>query len=161
MARRHDRNAIIADILGITRIARHLPVAQPNVVELHSGAVAAIDTERVDVAVAPPRPVDELDAELERRLRFADEFVFIDSEQAIEVEQRRYGRLANADGADLFRFNQGDRHSSGNQLRKRRSRHPPRSAAADDDDAGDRSALATHAATPWGPNAWPCAYSTS
>ena len=68
--------------------------------------------ERMEIALADPAPVHELDAELERRLGRADELVLVDPEHAVEGDQRRDRRLADADRADLLGFDQGDRWCS-------------------------------------------------
>ena len=53
-------------------------------------------------------PVDELDAELERALAGGEEFVLVDPDHVVERMQRRDRRFADADGADLVRFDQDD-----------------------------------------------------
>src|SRR5690606_1150503 len=61
-ARREDGQRVILQLVaGDTRPAR----TQPVVVEGHAGDVLAESAERVQVAIAEPAPVVELDAELE------------------------------------------------------------------------------------------------
>jgi hypothetical protein len=52
------------------------------------------------IAVADATPIDELDPQLERRGRAADEVVLVDPEQPIEILQVRDGRFADADRPD-------------------------------------------------------------
>ena len=56
-------------------------------------------TEIVKVGVPQLLPVNELDAELERRIGLADELVLFDSKEAVELLDRRDGGLADADRA--------------------------------------------------------------
>ena len=58
--------------------------AQPEVVERQSVQVGAELAESVGVAVADRAPVHELDAELERAARGAQELVLVDAQNAIE-----------------------------------------------------------------------------
>ena len=71
--------------------------------------VHAVRAERMDVRCAQPRPVHELDAELEAGLRRAHELVLVDPHRAVEIHDRRNRGLAHADGADLVRLDQLDR----------------------------------------------------
>jgi hypothetical protein len=56
----------------------------------------------------------------------------VDAERRVEMADVRDRRLADADGADLGRFDQGDREPGAREfMRERRSGHPPRRAPAD------------------------------
>ncbi len=75
---------------------------------------------------------------LKGRLGLADEIVLIDPEYFDETDDGRDGRLADADRADLGRFNQPDAtvHIA-QQLRQARRAHPTGGSSADDDDVAD------------------------
>jgi hypothetical protein len=96
--------------------------------------------EAVEKAVAEVAPVLELDAELEARLRLADELRVVELERVVVVADGGQRGLADADSADLRRLDQDDLATRGvvaaaQQLAKRRGSHPARRATADDDDA--------------------------
>jgi hypothetical protein len=80
--------------------------AAPIMVELDEAEVPADSAEAVDVAVALPPPVDELDAELDGTLGFPQEFILVEAEGAVEEADLRDGRLADADGADRVGFDE-------------------------------------------------------
>src|SRR3546814_12841764 len=61
------------------------------------------------VAMAGADPVDELDAQFVGRVGGAHEVGLVDPEQRVEQHDLRDRRLADADGADLLRFDQRDR----------------------------------------------------
>src|SRR5688572_957375 len=106
--------------------------------EVQTFHVDAVGTERMDIPLADPAPVDELDSELERRVGLAHEGVFIESQQAIEVENVRDGGLAHTDGADGIRLDHLDPDvGSFQESRETAGRHPPRRAAADDRDVAN------------------------
>ena len=86
--------------------------AQPEVVERQSVQVGAELAETVDVAVADGAPVHELDAELERAARGAQELVLVDAQDAIEGDDVRDRRLADTDDADLVGFHEPNRASA-------------------------------------------------
>jgi hypothetical protein len=91
--------------------------------------------ERVDVGRTEIAPVDEVDAELEGGLRASHHLGFVDSEKVVEVLHLRQRRFADADDADLFRFNQGHAVSLARQHRHKRCRgHPAGGTAAKDHD---------------------------
>src|SRR5690349_20666674 len=89
----------------------------------------------MDIAVAEPRPVDELDAELERGLGARHQLALVDADAPVEEADVRQRRLAHPDDADLARLDQPDvalrRSVDG---RERRGRHPPGRTTADDHD---------------------------
>ena len=68
--------------------------------------LVAIVSEGVDIAVAQFSPVDELDAQFEAALNCRQQFAFVNFEQAVEIEEGRYRRFADADCADHLRFDQ-------------------------------------------------------
>jgi hypothetical protein len=116
-----------------------LALAEIELVEVHALEVVAVAAERVEIAGAGRAPVDELDAELERALGRGDELVLVDAEHPVESDQRRDGRLADADGADLLGFDQRDLGDAVvEEAREGRRGHPAGGAAADDDDIADR-----------------------
>jgi hypothetical protein len=90
----------------------------------------------MDVALADPAPVDELDAELEGGIGRRHERRLVDAERLVERAQMRQRRLADADDADLLRFDQLDAAAPGHALHQRRRGHPAGGAAAEHDDAG-------------------------
>ena len=77
---------------------------QPVVVQGHLVDGLAVLAEGMKIRVAELGPVPKFDAELEGRLRFAHDIVFVDAEQGVEGANRRNGGFADADGADLGRF---------------------------------------------------------
>ncbi len=124
---------------GVDRVIGEVPRpaalvgAQPVVVAAQPFPVLADDAEAVDVAVALLPPVDELDAQLEGRLGPLHELGFVEREQLVELLDRRDRRLADADGADRFAFDQLDFVEALEQLAEQRGGHPTRRAAADDE----------------------------
>ena len=115
--------------------------------EVNTLQVRRVTSERVKVAPADPAPVDEFDAELERRLRRRDEVVFVDAKHRIEVDERRDRGFADADGPDLLGLDQRRFGAAIIEVaRQGRSRHPAGGSAADDHDIAD-GMLITHAAS--------------
>ena len=97
------------------------------------GQIAADRTEGMHVFMPLLVPVDELDAELERALRVAQEFVLVDLQQLVELRDGRDRRLAYADDADLGRLDQGYRQPGTQHARQRSGRHPAGGSAAGND----------------------------
>ncbi len=111
------------------------PQLDPAVEEHRPVAGVAVSTEGMEVAAAIAVPVDEFDAELERRLGMPDQVGLVDTGQVVEPVDRRNGRFADADGADLVRFDELDIELMGDiDLGERRDGHPAGGAAADDND---------------------------
>src|SRR6476661_4923312 len=108
-------------------------------VEFHPHHVDAVIAERMDVAVADPGPVAKLDAELVGRVGGADEIILVDVEQAVEQVDLRNRRLADADRADLLRFDEldGEGRDLADDPRQAGRRHPAGGAAADNHHLAD------------------------
>src|SRR5215211_364518 len=87
--------------------------------------------EAVDIALARRAPVDELDAQLERRLGLADHFQRVDAGEREVVADVRDRRLADPDGPNLFRLDQGDLDLA-KPLRQYGGCHPAGGPPADD-----------------------------
>src|SRR5690606_4002407 len=75
-------------------------VAQPVVMEVQAFHGNPERSECVEIALTRPPPIDELDTELEGRVRGPNEVVFVQIEQSVEVQNVRDGRLADPDGPD-------------------------------------------------------------
>ena len=87
----------------------------------------------MDVAVARAAPVDEFDAEFEGRLRRLHKLGFVEPEEVVEILHLRQRRFADADGADLFGFDEADAEARGVELGGTgRGAHPPCGPASDD-----------------------------
>jgi hypothetical protein len=79
------------------------------------------------------KPVDELDAELERALRPPHEFDFVELHELIIFLDRRDGRFADSDRADRLAFDQLDVVQALEQFAEQGGGHPPRGASANDE----------------------------
>jgi hypothetical protein len=100
---------------------------QPVLMEIDSVHVDAVDAEGMDVGAAFPSPIDELDTELEGRLGRFHELGFVQAKYAIEIDDVRYRRLTDSDRADLFGFDERDRHIFRIQKTRKGGRgHPSR-----------------------------------
>src|SRR5689334_4537194 len=109
--------------------------------EWHQAVIVTDLAEAVDVLVAEARPIDELDAELERALRLLDEVGFDDAKRVIELLEVGHGRFADTHGADFLGLDQANRISAVEYLCERGCRHPSRAAATNDDDIFDEIIL--------------------
>src|SRR5690606_15712197 len=89
---------VLAELAAEPQGFRH----QPHVVKAAHPRGPADVAEGVDVAIAEARPILELDAELERRLRRANELELVEAEQRMEAANRGDRRFADADGADVL-----------------------------------------------------------
>ena len=83
-------------------------LAHPEMIEGHEVELRAVLAERMKISLADPAPVDELDSQLVGAARFAHECRLVDPEPVVEEPDRRDRRLADADGADLFGFDDRD-----------------------------------------------------
>jgi hypothetical protein len=110
---------------------------QPALVEILVADRLADDAERMEVRIAALVPADELDAELVGGVGGLDELALVDAEPLDQRDERRYGRLADTDGAELFRFHQLDLAELALQvLAEHRRGQPPGRAATHDDNFG-------------------------
>src|SRR5688572_29515736 len=101
----------------------------------HTFHVQAKRPERMDVTVSGSSPVDELDAELEGRLRLADEVVLVEAQHPVEVLDLRDRRLADAHRADFLGLDDLDPAVVVLQdSRQRRRGHPAGGSAANYND---------------------------
>ena len=137
-----DVDAVIVIVAGDA----HRPAAQPQLPERDQPDAAPDGAETVDVTVPDAEPVDELNPQLETAVGGAEEFGLVDAEPDEEIMDLRDRRLADADGADLVRFDQRDRGAIAEEAGEGRGRHPASSAPAGDHDIegreiGHRAAL--------------------
>ena len=95
-----ELEAIVAVVPGEFPLA----ALQPEVLEAGRPVILARHAEGMDVVLAGRAPVLEADAELEGALGRGHELLLVDLEQAMEGDQRRNRRLADAHRADLVGF---------------------------------------------------------
>ena len=127
----------LVERIGLERLGKaERARAQPVMLERDQSDVAADIPERMHVAVVGLPPAVERDAELERAAGRAEERILVEAQRLVEQANLRDRRLADADRADLFGFDQPDAVAALQQRPQRRRRHPARGAAAGDDDRG-------------------------
>src|SRR5437868_792186 len=111
---------------------------EPVMVRLHTLDQRAVVTETVEEDVAEVRPVSELDAQFVGAVCRLQELALIDSEESVQLLEDRHCRLADADDADLHRFDERDLYPLAREDACERARgYPTGGAAADDEDAPD------------------------
>ena len=139
--RRLVLDAVLAEPAAEACRLRH----EPHVVEAaHPGRLADI-AEGMDIAITGTRPVLERDAQLEAGLRSPHELPLVESEQGMKRANRRDGRLAYSDSADLLRFNQRNVQQRSQLLCQGRGCRPAGRATSGDDDACRRLTVQRHA----------------
>src|SRR5690349_25114435 len=100
--------------------------------------VDAVETERMEVTVVQMTPVDEFDTQFERSVGFADELVFVQSQDVVVERDHGNRGFADADGADQLGFDERDRVVlCAHDLGERRRGHPTGTAASNDDDVSN------------------------
>lgn len=139
--RGQGRQRVLADGPRAARVEE----LEPELVERQRPDALADPAEAVDVGVADPAPVVELDAELEGALGAGDEIELVDAQQAsVELLHVRDAGLAHADDPDLLGFDQADGCLPAQVGGQRGRRHPARAASAHDDDGSDGVAGSGH-----------------
>ena len=87
--------------IGIDRrCVTELVTADPEVLEFDTQHVEAVGSERMDIGVPRPKPIYELDPQFIRRAGFPHELHLVEAEHAIETDNLRDCRLADANRAD-------------------------------------------------------------
>src|SRR3546814_21134074 len=73
------------------------PAAQPILRKLQDAEAAPDLAESVHIGIADPAPVAKFDPQLERPLRFADEFILVEVDQRVEQADGGNGRFTASD----------------------------------------------------------------
>ena len=117
------------------RVHAQFQGSAPVMVKGDAVDIFAVRAEGVQIGIAHPAPVDELDTELERCVCRPHELGLVDPELLIECLDCGYGGFANSHRADLVGFDQSNPpHLAVKDLRQHCGGHPASGAAADDDD---------------------------
>ena len=98
------REVLQAIGVNIRRLA-HRVIAVPEMVKAHALHRGTILAKGMDIALAQTPPIDELNTQLERRIRLANKIVFIKPQQTVEIGDVRDGRFADPDCANGLAFN--------------------------------------------------------
>src|SRR5947199_8874215 len=88
-----------------------LPPAEPVMMERDDSECAPDQSERVDIGLVRLAPPIKGDAKLVSAAGCRQELGFIEPKRLVEQSDRRDRRFADADDADLVRFDEGHRHS--------------------------------------------------
>ena len=112
--------------------------SQPIMMAAEPLPVLANHSEGVNVGSAGI-PIDELDAELERRLGAPHELGFVQLDKLIVFLDRGDRRFADSNRADRFAFDQLHFVEALEQLAEQRGGHPAGRAAANNEDLAHRS----------------------
>ena len=127
--REHDAERIFIEARGVAELAQ----AQPELVERDAVDVRPEVAERMDVAIADPPPIAELDAEFDRGLGRLHERRFADVQRTVEIADVRKRGLADSHGSDFIRLDQLDRNRQALELvGERRRGHPSGRAPSHD-----------------------------
>ena len=117
------------------------PELVPDLVKRYAINFVAIIAKWVKIAVTLLGPVDKLDSQLEGAAHCGQHVGLINTDQLVESQERRDGRLAHADDSNILGLHQRDiGQAVFGKLAKRRCRHPAGSASPYDYDIPDTQA---------------------
>ncbi len=109
------------------------PGLKPEAVKGRDPGRLAHAPEGMEIVIALARPIVKGDAQLDAGMGRPDKFTFIDAKPAVKAGNRRNGRFADADNADLARLDQGNIEKRAEVLAERRGDTPSGGAAARND----------------------------